>query len=151
MGRKFTYLYGRKFTVLTDHHSLTWLVNFRHPERQIARWLEELIQYDMAIVHRLGKKHVNADALSRDVVQPCKPLSKLVRLEDLPCGGCRYCRRAHERWQDFNEEVDDIIPLTSLFAEREEQPADPSPQQRGVEELNSVVRELMASGPVDLD
>ena len=90
---------------------MTWLVNFRHPEGQIARWLEELSQYDMTIVHRPGKKHVDADALSRDVVQLCKPLSKLVHLEDLPCGGCRYCRRAHERWQDFNEEVDDIIPL----------------------------------------
>ena len=36
------YLSGRKFTVRRDHHSLTWLVNFRHPKGQIARWLEEL-------------------------------------------------------------------------------------------------------------
>ena len=64
------YLLGRRFMVRTDHHSLTWLVNFRHPEGQIARWLKELNQYDMTIVHRPGKKHVNADALSRDVVQP---------------------------------------------------------------------------------
>ena len=35
------YLLGR--TVGTDHHSLTSLVNFRHPEGQIARWLEELM------------------------------------------------------------------------------------------------------------
>ena len=83
--------------------------------------------------------------------QPCKPLAKSVCKKDLPCGGCRYCRRAHERWQDFKEEVDDITPLTSLFVKKEEQPADPSPQQRGVEELNSVVQELLASGPLDLD
>ena len=31
------YLFGRHFTVRTDHHSLTWLVNFQHPEGQIAR------------------------------------------------------------------------------------------------------------------
>ena len=74
------YLLGRKFTVRTDNHSLTFLVNFRHPEGQIARWLEELSQYDMTIVHRPGKKHVNADALSRDVFQPCKPLAKSVCL-----------------------------------------------------------------------
>ena len=36
------YLLGRTFTVRTDHHSLTWLVNFRHPEGQVTRWLEEL-------------------------------------------------------------------------------------------------------------
>ena len=38
------YLFGRHFTVRTDHHSLTWLVNFQHPEGQIARWPEELSQ-----------------------------------------------------------------------------------------------------------
>lgn len=75
------YLLGRKFTVRTDHHSLTWLINFRHPEGQIARWLEELSQYDMTIIHRPGKKHLNADALSRDVIQPCGPLGLTVALK----------------------------------------------------------------------
>ena len=31
------YLYGRRFTVRTDHASLRWLLNFRQPEGQIAR------------------------------------------------------------------------------------------------------------------
>ena len=91
------YLLWRKLTVRTDHHSLTRRVNFRHPEGHIARWLEELSQYDMVIAHRPGIKHIKADSLSRDVVQPCKPLNKFVCLEDLPCVGCRYYRRAHER------------------------------------------------------
>ena len=34
------YLLGCKFTVRTDHHSLTF---FEFPEGQIARWLEELM------------------------------------------------------------------------------------------------------------
>ena len=49
------YLFGRHFTVRTDHHSLTWLVNVQHPEGQIARWPEELSQYNIKIEHRLGK------------------------------------------------------------------------------------------------
>lgn len=57
------YLLGREFTIRTDHHSLVWLMNFKNPQNQIARWLEELSQYNMRIVHRSGKKHVNADAL----------------------------------------------------------------------------------------
>ena len=65
------YLLGRRFTVRTDHQRLTWLVNFRHPEGQIARWLEKLSQYNMKIEHRPGKKHVNADALSREIVDEC--------------------------------------------------------------------------------
>ena len=48
------YLLVRKFTVRTDYHRLTLLVNFRHPGDQISRWLEVLSQYDMAIVHRSG-------------------------------------------------------------------------------------------------
>ena len=40
------YLYGRKFTLRTDHHCLQWLHNFKEPEGQVARWLEVLSEYD---------------------------------------------------------------------------------------------------------
>ena len=60
-----TYLLGRPFRVRTDHASLVWLLNFKHPEGQLAWWLEELGQYDMTILHRPGRLHQNADALSR--------------------------------------------------------------------------------------
>jgi len=58
------YLYGRKFLLRTNHSALQWLVSFRHPEGQIARWLERLQQYDFVVKHRAGTKHGNADALS---------------------------------------------------------------------------------------
>ena len=59
------YLLGRHFTVRTDHNSLTWLMILKEPQGQLARWIEESSQFDMEIQHRLGKKHANADALSR--------------------------------------------------------------------------------------
>ncbi|CAH8536658.1 unnamed protein product [Dicrocoelium dendriticum] len=59
------YLLGRKFIVRTDHQSLVWLQNFRDPEGQIARWQEQLQEYDFECHHRPGIKHGNADALSR--------------------------------------------------------------------------------------
>ena len=40
-------------------------MNFNEPEGQVARWLESLAEYDFEIEHRSGKKHQNADALSR--------------------------------------------------------------------------------------
>ena len=53
--RKFRhYLLVRKLTVQTDHHNLTLLVNFRHPEGQIARLLDELSQYDMVKACQCG-------------------------------------------------------------------------------------------------
>jgi transposase InsO family protein len=67
------FLYGHKFLVRTDHSSLRWLLRFKDPEGQLARWLEVIAAYDMEIEHRAGKLHGNADGLSR-----------------LPCGQCGY-------------------------------------------------------------
>ena len=63
------YLLGQQFTLRTDYGSLTWLKYFKHPEGQLARWLERLEEYNFTVVHRPGRKHCNADALSR---LPCR-------------------------------------------------------------------------------
>lgn len=109
------YLLGRRFIVRTDHHSLTWLMNFKRPEGQLARWLEDLSQYNMVLEHRPGRKHVNADALSRSVEgQPCVEFRTHVYPVNLPCGGCKYCTRAYDNWKKFCEDVDDVVPLTAV-------------------------------------
>ena len=64
------YLYGRRFTVRTDHSALQWLLNFKEPEGQLVRWMETLSEYQFDIQHRPGKKHGNADGLSRQ--SPCR-------------------------------------------------------------------------------
>lgn len=83
------YLLGRPFMVRTDHSSLTWLMHFHEPQGQLARWLEELSQYNMVLKHREGLKHLNADALSRITAGEghCSAFERGVRPEDLPCGG----------------------------------------------------------------
>ena len=107
-----TYLLGRPFRVRTDHASLVWLLNFKHPEGQLARWLEELGQYDMTILHRPGRLHQNADALSRMPVGGlCENYQGQGDLAALPCGGCPYCSRAHKNWNSFLMEVDDVGQL----------------------------------------
>uniref|UniRef100_A0A5S6QHH5 RNA-directed DNA polymerase n=1 Tax=Trichuris muris TaxID=70415 RepID=A0A5S6QHH5_TRIMR len=65
------YLYGKQFRARTDHNSLRWLQSFKEPEGQVARWLELLSSYNFEVEHRAGRKHGNADALSRvpDYVQ----------------------------------------------------------------------------------
>ena len=66
------YLYGKRFKVRTDHDSLRWLLNFKNPEGQLARWIEVLSTYDMEIQHRPGTQHKNADALSRHSCGQCR-------------------------------------------------------------------------------
>jgi hypothetical protein len=106
------YLLGRPFVVRTDHNSLTWLMRFKDPQGQLARWIEELSQYTMVVKHRPGRLHANADALSRAPFPETCPLYRLgVKLDDLPCFPCVYCERADRKWARFVEEVDDVVQL----------------------------------------
>ena len=54
------YRLGRRFTLMTYHNSLLWLMGFKNIEGQLARWVKELAVYNMEIVHRPGKDHVMA-------------------------------------------------------------------------------------------
>ena len=109
------YLLGKRFEVRTDHSSLTWLLRFKDPQGQIARWIEELSQYNMKVNHRAGKNHGNADSLSRKPeIDFCGQYKAGIDLEDLPCGGCKYCTKAHSQWRGFEEQVDDVVPLARV-------------------------------------
>ena len=59
------YLLGRQFKIRSDHAALVWLRRLKDPVGQQARWLEELENYDFVIEHRAGKRHSNADSMSR--------------------------------------------------------------------------------------
>ena len=77
-------------------------MNFKELQGQIAHSMEELSQYDMEIVYRPGKQHLKADALTRmPVKEGCYHYQGKEILSDLPCGGCKYCSRAHLQWHAF--------------------------------------------------
>ena len=59
------YLIGKEFEVITDAHSLQWLLNIKDPNSRLARWGLRLQEYDFSVKHRPGKVHGNVDALSR--------------------------------------------------------------------------------------
>ena len=59
------FLRGRNFLVRTDHAALQWLLKTKNIHGQLMRWSEELQGFNFAIEYRAGKKHGNADALSR--------------------------------------------------------------------------------------
>ena len=107
------YLLGRKFLLRMDHNSLTWLQCFKYIEGQLARWLEELSQFDMTILHRSGSKRWNTDGLSRipDNETFCDGYRAGMELESLHCTGCSFCTRAHQKWSRFEDDVDEVVPL----------------------------------------
>ncbi|MCG8112852.1 MAG: RNase H-like domain-containing protein [Candidatus Thiodiazotropha taylori] len=106
------YLLGRQFTIRSDHSSLRWLISFKNPEGQIARWIEVLSHFDYKLEHRNGARHGNADGLSRISCDPeaCQCYDGITVLENLPCGGCSSCRKKHEEWSILAD-IDDVKPL----------------------------------------
>lgn len=64
----FDYLYGAKFTVVTDNNPLTYVLTSAKLDAAGHRWLAALSSFDFNIQYRAGKKNQDADALSR---RPC--------------------------------------------------------------------------------
>ena len=59
------YLFGRRFTLYTDHKALTHLHTQPHLNAMMQTWYNELFEYDYAIVHQPGIDNVLPDCLSR--------------------------------------------------------------------------------------
>ncbi|GBG70800.1 hypothetical protein CBR_g8100 [Chara braunii] len=59
------YLYGRKFTLVTDHEPLLALKKSKDYSGMIGRWATVLQSMDFDIHHRKHERHGNADGLTR--------------------------------------------------------------------------------------
>ncbi|XP_036148743.1 uncharacterized protein LOC118647611 [Monomorium pharaonis] len=60
------YLYGRKFTIVTDHKPLVWLHSVKDPSSRLWKWRTKLAEYEYEIKYKKGQLNYNADALSRN-------------------------------------------------------------------------------------
>ena len=59
------YLQYRPFRLRTDHRPLVAIRTMDAPTGMIARWLAALANFNFVVEHRPGKRHGNADGLSR--------------------------------------------------------------------------------------
>ena len=118
-------LLGRQFIIRSDNASLRWLMRFKFPTDRLARLLEVLSQYNFVLLHRSGKKHQNADFWSRvgcDLYE-CDYYDRSKALEELPCGGCKTCKKRQDQWAIMD--VDDVVPLFARNVScRRTQPSD---------------------------
>ena len=107
------YLSGRHCTIRTDHSSLRWLSQFREPDGQVHRWLEQLSQFDYSIVHRPGLKHKNADFMSR-----------VVRGDAILCKQCEMLLEKQGGSQEKSEldnDHEDVLNIANLYVVSDEE------------------------------
>jgi hypothetical protein len=74
------YVEGRPIELVTDHESLKWLLTQKELDRQQAKWVQTLSQFDIDIVYRPGRVNP-ADALSR---HPAHRLSAVSVVQTAP-------------------------------------------------------------------
>jgi len=61
------YLYGRQFTIISDHKPLSYAIKLNSPGGRLSRWLLKLSEYNFKFQHIPGSENLLADYLSRDI------------------------------------------------------------------------------------
>jgi hypothetical protein len=89
------YLHMKHFILQTDHKPLEWLATVSDTHGRRGRWVGMLQDFCFKIVHRPGLRHMNVDALSRNLV------------------------RLAEEDEDFGEEIRDITGAHPYAPEEE--------------------------------
>ncbi len=89
------YLHMKHFILRTDHKPLEWLATVSDTHGRRGRWVGMLQDFCFKIVHRPGLRHMNVDALSRNLV------------------------RLAEEDEDFGEEIRDITGAHPYAPEEE--------------------------------
>lgn len=101
------YIEGHKFTVITDHVSLKWLMSQKDLSGRLARWSLKLQSFDFAIEHKKGKDNAVPDALSRVYCESLQEFElSIIKLDSI----------------DFNSKCFDDSEYVSLKNKIEQEP-----------------------------
>lgn len=60
------FIYGRKVSIVTDHHALCFLKQADQTTGCLTQWAVKLQEFEHDIIYKSGKKHLDADCLSRN-------------------------------------------------------------------------------------
>lgn len=102
------YLYGRRFTVLTDNIAVKWLHSKKNVQGKLARWILALQDYQFDVKHIKGSENIVADALSRATTGPAEITDPAERLL-CALTGCYFPTEELALLQQDDEKLRSII------------------------------------------
>ena len=80
-------LHGPPFEVITDNNPLTYVLTTAKLNATGLRWINQLANYQFSIKYRSGKKHIDADYLSRHPIDEIKKIENdsdlVLKLDDV--------------------------------------------------------------------
>jgi hypothetical protein len=121
------YLYDRRFTIVTDHQPVTWVMSVKDPASRLFKWRIYLSEYDYKTVYKKkGSLNTNADALRRigSIIQESSARVEidgerknqiLYEFHDAPTGGHRGMNKTYRAikvkntWPKMREEIEDYV------------------------------------------
>lgn len=114
------YLYGKHFTVFSDHQPLTFLNQMNNMNNRLMKFKMQLAEFDFEIRYKKGKINCNADALSRMFLISCddeETRERLVKeMHSSPLGGHRAADTTVEKiknhgfaWPNMHKQVSSFI------------------------------------------
>jgi len=145
------YLYGRKFTVITDHKPLVWLHSIKDPSSRLWKWRTKLAEYEYDIQYKKGSLNNNADALSRNPpLAITMPLAKGTSNDAEPSSEESIFSFPQERQPLIQEiqdstEPDNIVAITPPHPHTPERLALPEAQGPIIEEFDELNEEPLLS------
>lgn len=98
------YIYGRNFTIITDHEPLKYLFGLKNPNSRLHQYRLELADLDFKIIYRPGKANNVADALSRIDWSQAKTLDEVIEKTSKESGTEKECKAITRAKAKMSEE-----------------------------------------------
>ncbi|GFU10358.1 retrovirus-related Pol polyprotein from transposon 17.6 [Trichonephila clavipes] len=78
------YIFGKHFTVVTDHHSFCWLMNLKDPSGRLARWALRLQEHGFDVIIKPDSQEILLAGNVPKCRSVCHALSECQRRKSVP-------------------------------------------------------------------
>jgi hypothetical protein len=120
----YQFLHQIFFSLKIDHKPLEWFTTISDVNMRQGRWISMLKDFHFKIIHRLGSKHSNVDALNMNLEFVSKEEDFLVQILDQGTTITKIIMETGDRCHDRIEihEIQNIFTLSEIIKEGLKQP-----------------------------